>query len=118
MEKIDIFNPFDGLPVTLTAFDDGTFSATHLVTHETIAGRIEDGYMRIPMDFCMKGHAIQANEAAELLGVSRMRITQLCNEGKLRSAMIGSSLFVSNRDVLQYAVSNRTPGRKGENNDV
>lgn len=112
MRTIEINNPFDGLPVTLTIFQDGTFSATHLVTHEVIAGRFEDGYIRIPVEFCEKGYSIPANEAAEELGVSRMRITQLCNEGKLRSAMIGSSLFVCNDDVLQYAKSDRTPGRK------
>lgn len=112
MRTIEINNPFDGLPVTLTIFQDGTFSATHLVTHEVIAGRFEDGYIRIPVEFCEKGYSIPANEAAEELGVSRMRITQLCNEGKLRSAMIGSSLFVSKLDVLRYGLSDRTPGRK------
>ena len=112
MQTVEVSNPFDGLPVTITVFKDGTFSAVHAVTHEIVTGRFEDECIRIPVRFCNTGHSIPANEAAERIGVSRMRITQLCNEGKLRSAMIGSSLFVCNDDVLQYAKSDRTPGRK------
>lgn len=117
MHEVEINNPFDGLPVKLTVFNDGVFSAVHAVTHEIVTGRFDDdGYLRIPMKFINQGYSIPANEAAERLGVSRMRITQLCNEGKLRSAMIGSSLFVSNDDVITYANSDRTPGRKENNN--
>ena len=116
MHSLEIANPFDGLPVKLTCFDDGTFSATHAITHEVITGRFEDGYMRIPVEFCNSNAAITANEAAERLGVSRMRITQLCNEGKLKSGMIGSSLFVSFYDVFQYSKMDRKPGRKENEN--
>lgn len=112
MRNFEIYNPFDGLPVKLTVFKDGTFSAAHLVTHEIVTGRFEDEYIRIPVKFCNTGYSIPANDAAKRLGVSRMRITQLCNEGKLHSAMIGSSLFISNDDVMQYAKADRTPGRK------
>lgn len=112
MRNFEICNPFDGLPVKLTVFKDGTFSAVHLVTHEIVTGRFEDEYIRIPVKFCDSGYSIPANEAAERLGVSRMRITQLCNEGKLHSAMIGSSLFVSYDDVVLYEKSERKPGRK------
>ena len=116
MHEVEINNPFDGLPVKLTVFNDGIFTAIHHITHEIVTGRFEDEYIRIPVKFCNQGYAIPANEAAELLGVSRMRITQLCNEGKLRNGMIGSSLFVSNDDVLKYAKSDRTPGRKDNSN--
>ena len=112
MHNVEICNPFDGLPVKLTVFEDGTFSAAHAITHEIVTGRFEDEYIRIPVRFCNTGYSIPANDAAERLGVSRMRITQLCNEGKLRSAVIGSSLFVCNDDVMQYAKADRTPGRK------
>ena len=116
MHEVEINNPFDGLPVKLTVFNDGVFSAVHAVTHEIVTGRFEDECIKIPVKFINEGYSIPANEAAERLDVSRMRITQLCNEGKLRSAVIGSSLFVCNDDVVAYAKSDRTPGRKENNN--
>lgn len=116
MHTVEINNPFDGLPVTLTVFNDGIFTAVHRITHEIVTGRFEDECIKIPVKFINEGYSIPANEAAEELGVSRMRITQLCNEGKLRSAVIGSSLFVSKLDVLRYGLSDRTPGRKENNN--
>ena len=112
MEAIELCNPFDGLPVKLTVFNDGVFTAVHAITHEIVTGRFEDEYIRIPVKHCMDADSIPANEAAEMLDVSRMRITQLCNEGKIRSGMIGSALFVSKSDVMEYANGDRTPGRK------
>ena len=111
MEIREIYDPFDGLPVTVTIFEDGTISYTHRVSHKVRHGKISNGYLCIPMEF-LNEKSIQAAKAAELLGLSRMRITQLCDAQTLNSDIIGSSLFVSYDDVMRYKRENRKPGRK------
>lgn len=112
MHKAEIFDPFTGLPVTLMIYDDGSVSFDHLVTHETIHAKFAGEYFCIPVIALENNYSISANEAADRLDVTRMRITQLCNEGRLRSSMIGASLFVSYDDVVEYEKSDRTPGRR------
>lgn len=117
MNKFTVDDPIYGLPVDVCTFSDGKFSIMHKITHDVINGQFAD----IDGEICIilplscidqASKSISANDAAEMLNVSRMRITQLCNEGKIRSAMIGSSLYVCYDDVASYKDSNRTPGRK------
>ena len=114
MEIRQIYDPFDGLPVTITIFDDGSFSYTNRVTHKVQHGTILDDCLCLclPLE-STRSKSITASEAAKILNVSRMRITQLCDAGTLNSDIIGSSLFVSYDDVKRYAKNNRKPGRKG-----
>lgn len=123
MECITIPDPIYGLPLTVKLFDDGTYAYEHAITHQVVTGKyccVDKARMqyRFGLNFTAKEFpiTIPAADAAERLGVSRMRVTQLCNEGKIRSAMIGSSLFVNLDDVMAYGNSDRTPGRKEQRN--
>ena len=108
-----INDPVYGLPLQITLFDDGSFTYTHAVT-----GLLMHGFydcLRDTYTFAGKNtieQSISASDAANMLQVSKVRISQLCDEGKLSSAFIGSSLFISLSDVIAYRDSDRTPGRK------
>ena len=115
MKGLSIYDPIYGLPLNINLFDDGQFSFMHPVTHKVITGQYSKYALTIPIDLFNKENqnkTITASEASEILGITRMRVTQLCTEGKLHSTIIGSSLFVDYQDVLQYLNSDRTPGRK------
>lgn len=118
MERITIPDPIYGLPLTVQFFNDGTIAYEHAITHQVVTGKYCLDSCKLIIDYApdIFPDTISATEAAERLGVSRMRVTQLCNEGKIRSAMIGSSLFVNLDDVMAYGSSDRTPGRKGAEN--
>ena len=121
MKSINIYDPIYGLPLKLNLFDDGQFSFVHPITHRVITGQYSKYALTIPIDVFDQENqtrAITAGEASEILDISRMRVTQLCTSGKLKSAIIGSSLFVDYDDVLQYLNSDRTPGRKVNSNDI
>lgn len=115
MKCISIYDPIYGLPLEISLFDDGQFSFVQPVTHRVITGQYSKYALTIPLDVFEQenqSRSIPSSEAAEILGISRTRITQLCNAGKLRSAIVGNSLFVDYDDVMQYKDSDRTPGRK------
>lgn len=112
MEKGIIYDPFFGLPIEIEIGDGGNISYKHPVTHRRIPCRYTAGVLSIPYDADYPQRSISASEAAEMLGVSRMRITQLCNDGKLAHCTIGNSLFVDRGDVICYRAMDRTPGRK------
>ena len=115
MEKGIIYDPFFGLPIEAEIGDGGDIAYRHPVTHSRILCTYADGMLSIPFDADYPQISISANEAAEMLGVSRMRITQLCNDGKLAHCTIGNSLFVDRGDVICYKAMDRTPGRKEGN---
>lgn len=115
MKRLSIYDPVYGLPLEISLFDDGQFSFVQPVTHHVITGQYSKYALTIPIDVFEQenqSRSIPSSEAAEILGISRTRITQLCNAGKLRSAIIGNSLFVDYADVMSYKDSDRTPGRK------
>lgn len=112
MEKGIIYDPFFGLPIEAEIGDGGDIGCRHPVTHRRIPCIYEDGMLSIPFDADYPQRSISASEAADMLGVSRMRITQLCNDGKLAHCTIGNSLFVDRGDVICYKAMDRTPGRK------
>ena len=112
MEKGIIYDPVFGLPIEAIVHANGELVYRHPVTHRKVQCRYEDGVLSIPYDADYPQRSISASEAAEMLGVSRMRITQLCNDGKLAHCTIGNSLFVDRGDVICYKAMDRTPGRK------
>lgn len=112
MEKGIIYDPFFGLPIEAVVHANGELVYRHPITHRKVQCRYEDGVLSIPYDADYPQRSISASEAAEMLGVSRMRITQLCNDGKLAHCTIGNSLFVDRGDVMCYKAMDRTPGRK------
>lgn len=115
MKGLSIYDPIYGLPLKINLFDDGQFSFVHPVTHKVITGQYSKYALTIPIDLFNQENQTQtitAGDAAEILGITRMRVTQLCTEGKIKSVIIGSSLFVDYHDVMRYLNSDRTPGRK------
>lgn len=61
---------------------------------------------------------LTAADAAEYLGLSRARISQLMKNGKLNSKYIGANALVPISDVKMYKAlegsDERKPGRKSE----
>lgn len=108
-----LFNPVSGLPFTVAIYDDGTFSYTHL------DGTVMHGKYDFLQDiYCFESDAmnnhqmISASDAVQILNITKQRISQLCESGRLESGFIGNSLFVSLDSVRKYKETDRTPGRK------
>lgn len=49
--------------------------------------------------------------AAKVLDLSTQRISQLCNEGKLKVVVVGSNRFVTEKSVLDWARGEHKAGR-------
>ena len=49
---------------------------------------------------------MNAQDAAEFLGVTRPRITQLCNQGKLSAIMLGKCMYIPIDQLKRYYADN------------
>lgn len=49
--------------------------------------------------------------AAKVLDLSTQRISQLCNEGKLKVVVVGNSRFVTEHSVVEWAEAEHKAGR-------
>lgn len=54
---------------------------------------------------------IGAQEAADMLGITRSRVTQLCSSGQLRSARGADGLYITRESVMQRMSDEPSPGR-------
>ena len=59
----------------------------------------------------MESGWITQTAAAEILGVSRRRVRQLREEGRLRSEKVGRDWLVDAENVRAYAETARRPGK-------
>ena len=55
--------------------------------------------------------SVTASEAAKRLGVTPGRVSQLISAGKLKASRAGSTTFVTERSIDEYAASPRKAGR-------
>jgi hypothetical protein len=58
-----------------------------------------------------KGQLIPINFAVKLLGVSRARVYQLIDEGKVETVEVGTYQFVTENSLMAWAHSERKAGR-------
>lgn len=58
-----------------------------------------------------KGTIVPPIVAAELLGVSKQRVWQLMEDGRLERVMWRNQVFVTEKDLLAFAESERKTGR-------
>ena len=110
MKEHNVADPFYGLPVTIHEYGDGTLTFEQSVTGKKCRAYISNEMVCIPFDY-FYSPTITAREAANKLEVSKQRINQLCEDGTLHSVKIGKARFVSQRDVIAYAIT-----RKGRDN--
>ena len=100
MQRQKIYDPFHGMETDLLFFDDDTFWFQSS-NGQQYKGKMTNDYVCFPIE-ATQNETISANEAAEMLNVSKMRITQLCQMGKLHSSFVGTSLRISKADVEKY----------------
>ena len=60
----------------------------------------------------MHTETVTPSEAAEIIGVSKPRISALCQSGQLKSVTVGNSVIISKDSVIEYRDSERKAGRR------
>jgi len=58
-----------------------------------------------------KGMLVPMVAAAALLGVSRQRVQELARDGRFEVVQLGNQVFITEKDLLAYAQSERKTGR-------
>ena len=109
MEKVFLTCPFSG--VEFQGFKhNGKLHFSHPLLHEMFSVSVENGKIIIPESLFTHVETITPNDAMDLLGVSRQRISQLVNDDVIPSHMVnGQPVFIKS-DVVEYA-QNRKAGR-------
>lgn len=97
-------NPFTGHEMKVPVFDDGSFIFDCAFTHKTIAVGYDsehDVYI-IPAKAFEHVQTVSLVEAAEMLDVSKMRVSTLCAKGQLRFSKINGVIAIEYESVLDY----------------
>lgn len=105
MEIKAITDPFTGTENAIVEFDNGNLLFEHALTHENIYleyDALENCY-KVPA-YALKYRAVLTlNEAAELLGVSKMRVSSMCKTGLLKSAKVCDKIIlVDYQSIMDY----------------
>lgn len=104
MQKVSITCPFTGLEFEAVEYADGRFIATNVITGEDVHISYNpsiDRYL-VPKGAFKHEPLMTLGECAELLDVSKPRVTALVNSGKIKAVRPGSSVYVTKNSVLEY----------------
>lgn len=105
MKQVTMTCPFTGLPFQAVEDADGNIYFEHAITGEQVRMSFNNSIRRFNInrkEFCYK-ELVNMNQAKDLLGVTRQRIYQIVNEGKLKAHYIADSTYFLKADVLAYS---------------
>lgn len=102
MKSITLTCPFTGVEFEALQSNDGKdYIFTNPITGETFAAK--DGLLTLPVSaFTDNPRSVAPIEAAEILGVSKQRITKLLRTGKLPFFLVNGNKRILENDVLEY----------------
>ena len=109
MEKVYLTCPFTG--VNFQGFKhNGKIMFNHPLLHEMCSATIDNGKIIIPANLFAHIETVTPNEAADILCVSRQRISQLINDDVIPSHMVNGQPVFIETELLEYK-ENRKAGR-------
>lgn len=116
MQKKKLTCPLTGCDFEIITTNDENpmfekFLMNHPIEHYPFEAYVNERYeLCIPLKFFEHIETVNATEAAQLLGVSRQRMSQLVNSSVLNAHMVNGSPVFKLDDVLAYK-QERKPGR-------
>lgn len=105
MMKLKKFsNPFDGQEINVAQFEDNSFVFDMAFSHESIpvAYNEELDCYAIPARCFKYVHTLSLQETAEVLDVSKMRVSALCSKGQLRHTKVNGIIRIEYDSILEY----------------
>lgn len=115
MKLKKLCDPFTGIEINVAEFDDRTFLFDKCFTHESVAVGYDattDRYT-IPASAFKLVYSVSLAEAAEILGVSKMRVSAMCGKGQLQYSKVNGIMLVSYDSIMEYRINRDKRGYKG-----
>ena len=112
MKEITLTCPFTGGNFTALQDTDGNLYVKHALTNEDIKINWNNSIKRynIPKNAFKHIETVNMSVAAEILGVSKQRISQIANDQIIPSFIVNETRLFRYDDVVEYR-DNRTVGR-------
>jgi hypothetical protein len=101
----------DYLATVIDATTDFPFVAELPKREKSRLAKIWEAFQEVKAIQATEGCLIPDSVAATLLEVSRVRVEQLCDDGKLKRVMWHGRRFVTENSLVQHARSERKAGR-------
>lgn len=104
MKQVTMTCPFTGLPFNATEDADGNIYFEHAITGEQVRMSYNNSIRRFNInrkEFYYK-ELVNLNQAKDLLGVTKQRIYQIINDGKLKPLYIADNTYFLKTDVIAY----------------
>ena len=121
MKKIILTCPFTGVEFDALEYADGSILITHPLTGEQVKVNWNPTINRfnVPKNLFKHYGTVSMSEAAEMLGVSRQRITAIARDGVIPPKMVNGSIVFLVSDVLDYKDTRKVgaPSRKGASDE-
>ena len=117
MQKIMLTCPFTGIEFEGMKDSSGNILIINPLTGDHVKldrwlNRENKTVYKIPYEAFTHIDTISQTEAAEIIGVSKPRISALCQSGQLKSVTVGNSVIISKDSAIEYRDSERKAGRR------
>ena len=118
MRKIECTCPFTGVDFEAMEYDDGSMLITHPITSEQVKihKSLAFGGFVVPFHMFAKQDTVTMTQAAEMLDVSRQRISQIVKNDVIPYKTVDGSVVFIRDDVLEYK-QNRKVGAPFKSKD-
>lgn len=117
MERIVIACPFTGVPFEAIQYADGRIIATNALTGEDMQITYNSSIKRYMLDstFFHGEKMLTMEECAELLGVSKARVSVLAKQDRLKAVKPSAQMYISLNSALEYKAYQSTLKEGTEN---
>lgn len=109
-------SPFTGVSFPIIE-QDGYIIAVNPLDDLTVKAIIKDNKLIVPLDAYNFRETLTLGQAAELLGVSRQRISQIAHTGVIPVKMVADEQRFLTSDVLRYKRERKVGRPRKENDD-
>ena len=103
MREIEMTCPFTGANFKGCELDSGNIVIVHPITGEHIIMQKKGRVFEIPASCFFRQDTISMTEAAELLNVSKQRVSQIANDGIVPVKTINGQKVFLRSDISNYA---------------
>jgi excisionase family DNA binding protein len=116
MEKVLITCPFTGMEFEALKYADGRLVTSNKITGEEIQITYNPSIDRYMLSARLFKHIplVTMEECAEILGVSKPRVSALVKKGRLQTVRPGASLYITKDSMLDYKRQQRKAAVKDD----
>jgi excisionase family DNA binding protein len=116
MEKVLITCPFTGMEFEALKYADGRLVTSNKITGEEIQITYNSSIKKYMLDSRLFKHIplVTMEECAEILGVSKPRVSALVKKGKLQTVRPSAALYITKDSMLDYKRQQRKAAEKDD----